>query len=223
MADRLCAGRSLLSTINTQVSALNAQFIKYSRADSRSRTILVRSYRWIGFFAVGLLFASLPPQIAARKHPRNKAPHKEQQSSAQVEAAARLQIFLDRSNFSPGKIDGRYNEFTWKALGLYRQSRGEQPQTPPPDAKGNIAPDTNGLDLSSVEPVFINYSVTQADLQNVGKLPGSPKEQAKLKALLYRSPADAIARKIPLRRSFLGAAQPRKDQVDQAWRSIAGP
>ena len=168
------------------------------------------TYRWVGFFAIGLLFASLPPQVGARKHPRNKAPHKEQQSSAGIEAAAHLQIFLDRSNFSPGKIDGRYNEFTGKALDLYRQSRGEQPQSPPPDAKKNIAPDTNGLDLSSVEPVFITYSVTQADLQNVGNLPGSPKEQAKLKALLYRNPADAIAEKFHCDVHFLEQLNPGK-------------
>ncbi len=144
--------------------------------------------RCVRFFALGLLFVSLGPQIAARKHSKKKPPHKEQQSSAQIEAAARLQIFLDRSNFSPGKIDGRYNEFTWKVLALYRQSRGEQPQPPPPNAKSNVAPDLNGLDLGNVEPVFITYTVTQADLQNVGKLPASPKEQAKLKALLYSIP-----------------------------------
>src|SRR6266496_2970104 len=177
-------GRSLCSTINTELSAISAHFAPYSRAYSRPRTIFVSTYRWVCFFALGLLFANLAPQIEARKHSTKKAAHKEQKASAQIEAAARLQIFLDRSNFSPGKIDGHYNEFTWKALALYRQSRGEQPQPPRPDAKSNVAPDLNGLDLSSIEPVFTSYSVTQADLQNVGKLPDSPKEQAKLKALL---------------------------------------
>jgi lipoprotein-anchoring transpeptidase ErfK/SrfK len=168
------------------------------------------TYRWVSLLAMGLLFASLPPQVEGRKHPRNKTPHKEQQSLAQIEAAACLQIFLDRSNFSPGKIDGRYNEFTWKALALYRQSRGEQPQVPPPHPKGNVAPDTNGLDLSSVDPIFITYHVTQADLQNVGKLPGSPKEQAKSKALLYRNPADAIAEKFHCDVHFLEQLNPGK-------------
>jgi lipoprotein-anchoring transpeptidase ErfK/SrfK len=188
-------GQSLLSTINTQLFALSARFTKYSRANSRPRTIFVSTYRWVRFFVLGLLFASLPPQVEGRKHPQKKAAHKKQQSSAQIEAAARLQIFLDRSNFSPGKIDGRYNELTWKALALYRQSRGEQPQLRPPDTKGNVAPDINGLDLASVDPAFITYAVTPADLQNVGKLPASPKEQSTLKALLYRNPADAIAEK----------------------------
>src|SRR5439155_13873037 len=168
-------------------------------------------------------FVSLAPRIEARKHSAKKTAPKERQSSAQIEAAAHLQIFLDRSNFSPGKIDGHYNEFTWKALALYRQSRGEQPQTSPPDAKSKVAPDINGLNLGSVEPVFITYSVTQADLQNVGKLPASPKEQAKLKALLYRDPADAIAEKFHCDVHFLEQLDPGKTKSIKAGDQLRVP
>ena len=154
---------------------------------------------------------SLAPQTEARKHSKKKTPQNEKQSPAQIEAATRLQIFLDRSNFSPGKLDGHYNEFTLKALALYRQSRGEQPQAPPENAKANAAPDVNGLDLDRVQqPVFITYAVTPADLQNVGKLPASVKEQAKLKALLYRDPADAIAEKFHCDIHFLEQLNPGK-------------
>ena len=181
------------------------------------------TYRWARFFALGLLFVSLAPRIEARKHSAEKTAPKERQSSAQIEVAAHLQIFLDRSNFSPGKIDGRYNEVTWKALALYRQSRGEQPQTPPPDAKSKVAPDINGLDLGSVEPVFITYSVTQADLQNVGRLPAAPKEQAKLKALLYRDPADAIAEKFHCDVHFLEQLNPGKTKSIEAGDQLRVP
>jgi len=181
------------------------------------------TYRWMRFFAFGLLFVSLAPRIEARKHSAKKTAGNERQSSAQIEAAAHLQIFLDRSNFSPGKIDGRYNELTWKALALYRQSRGEQPQTPPPDAKSKVAPDINGLNLGSVEPVFITYSVTQADLQNVGQLPASPKEQAKLKALLYRDPADAIAEKFHCDVHFLEQLNPGKTKSIKAGDQLRVP
>src|SRR6266516_3756067 len=168
------------------------------------------NYRYVAFLVLGLLFMSLAPQIEARKHSKKKAPHIEKQSPAQIEAATRLQIFLDRSNFSPGKLDGHYNEFARKALALYRQSRGEQPQPPPQDAKADAAPDVNGLDLDNVQPVFITYAVTPADLQNVGKLPASVKEQAKLKALLYRDPADAIAEKFHCDIHFLEQLNPGK-------------
>jgi len=170
----------------------------------------MRNYRSVAFFVLGLLFMSLAPQIEARKHSKKNAPHNEKQSAAQSEAATRLQIFLDRSNFSPGKLDGRYNEFTRKALALYRQSRGEQPPPQPQHAKADAAPDVNGLDLAGVEPVFITYTVTPADLQNIGKLPASVKEQAKLKSLLYHDPADAIAEKFHCDIHFLERLNPGK-------------
>ncbi|MBO0695401.1 MAG: hypothetical protein J2P56_04790, partial [Verrucomicrobia bacterium] len=143
---------------------------------------------------VALLISGTVLPVAARK----KASHRARgPNKTDIEAAVRLQIFLDRANFSPGKIDGRYNDLTWKALGLYRQSRGEQVQMPPPQSsqqpKG--APDVTGLDLQSVDPVFIPYTVTDADVQAVGPLPTGVAQQAKLKFLPYRSVADAVAEK----------------------------
>jgi len=92
-----------------------------------------------------------------------------------------------------------------KALALYRESRGGQPQAPPsqPQAKRNLAPDVNGLDLGSVEPVFVPYTVTEADLQRAGRLPGNVATKAKLKFLPYRDPADAIAEKFHCEIHFL--------------------
>ena len=140
-----------------------------------------------------LITSSIPQASAKRKAARASKPTK-----ADIEAATRLQVFLDRANFGPGKIDGRYNDLTRKALALYRESRGEQPQTsPPPQSKrkSNAAPDVAGLDLASVDPVFIPYTVTDADLHNIGPLPKEPAQEAKLKFLPYRDAADAIAEK----------------------------
>src|SRR5437899_6425888 len=47
-----------------------------------------------------------------------------EQDKAAVKEAVRLQVFLDRANFGPGKIDGHYGDFTRKALALYRQAQG---------------------------------------------------------------------------------------------------
>jgi lipoprotein-anchoring transpeptidase ErfK/SrfK len=143
---------------------------------------------------VALLILSGVVPAAAKKKPTQKTNHP---NKAQTEAATRLQVFLDRASFSPGKIDGRYNDVTLKALALYRESRGEQPQAPPSKskAKPNLPPDVNGLDLGSVEPVFVPYTVTEADMQNIGQLPGDVAAKAKLKFLPYRDPADAIAEK----------------------------
>src|SRR6266581_7346871 len=131
---------------------------------------------------------------AAKKSRAHPKPSKEQRRDpAQIEAATRLQVFLDRANFSPGALNGHYGEFTIKALALYRQSRGEQP--PPPRAKPDTAPDISGLDLASFGPAFILYTETDADLQNIGPVPGAIAAQAKLKFLPYRDAAEALAEK----------------------------
>jgi lipoprotein-anchoring transpeptidase ErfK/SrfK len=170
---------------------------------------------------VGLLILSVLPAAAKKKRTPKAVP----QSKAQIEAATRLQVFLDRANFSPGRIDGRYNDLTWKAVALYRESRGEQPQAPPSQAraKRNLAPDVNGLDLGSVEPVFIPYTVTEADLQNVGQLPGNVAAKAKLKFLPYRDPADAIAEKFHCDTHFLEQLNPGKLKDIKAGNQLTVP
>jgi lipoprotein-anchoring transpeptidase ErfK/SrfK len=161
------------------------------------------------FAVVGLLILTGTLPAAAKKKP---TPKTHRLTKAQIEAATRLQVFLDRANFGPGRIDGRYNDLTWKAVALYRESQGNQLQAPPaqPQAKRNLAPDVNGLDLGSVEPVFVPYTVTEADLQSVGRLPGNVAAKAKLKFLPYRDPADAIAEKFHCDIHFLEQLNPGK-------------
>lgn len=173
------------------------------------------------FGLVLVLISSSVFPAAARKKPHHApAPRK-----AEIEAATRLQIFLDRANFSPGKIDGRYNELTQKALALYRESRGEQTQTVPPrpNAKSNAAPDINGLDLASVEPVFIPYTVNEADLQNIGPLPKDVAQEAKLKFLPYRDAADALAEKFHCDIHFLEQLNPGKLKAIKAGDQLMVP
>ncbi len=71
-----------------------------------SRTFLLIS------FALGLVTVSSFAQPAGKSITQD------------IEAATRLQVFLDRANFGPGKIDGRYGGFTQKALMLYREAKG---------------------------------------------------------------------------------------------------
>jgi lipoprotein-anchoring transpeptidase ErfK/SrfK len=167
-----------------------------------------------------LISSSLLPASAKRKATRAPTPRK-----ADIEAATRLQVFLDHANFGPGKIDGRYNDLTRKALALYRESRVEQPQTPPPqpNAKSNVAPDVTGLDLASVNPVFILYTVTEADFQSVGPSPKEPAQQAKLKFLPYHDAADAIAEKFHSDIHFLEQLNPGKLKTIKAGDQLMVP
>ena len=192
-----------------------------------------------------IALASVPVSVLAQDEATKaaaKAPETATATSApgitpEREAATRLQVFLDRANFGPGKIDGRYGGFTEKALTLYRQSRQaggssegappagasapkaapEAPNDSPPssasnqdtsateapaadrntrkskgpidsdetndskdskdsdskakDSKDVPFPDLSDLDLSTVDPVFIEYKVTEADVKTVGDVP----------------------------------------------------
>ena len=141
----------------------------------------------LSFALVSALLATTTLPAAARKKSgaHSKPAEEQKRKPARIEAATRLQVFLDRANFSPGALDGHYGEFTLKALAFYRQSRGEQSPSAP--AKPDTTPDINGLDLASVGPAFIPYTVTDADLKNIGPLPSAVPAQAKLKFLPYRN------------------------------------
>jgi lipoprotein-anchoring transpeptidase ErfK/SrfK len=187
----------------------------------------------IGLVA-GLISAMASPAVAKRhgKSHRAASPSPHKPSEAEIEAATRLQVFLDRANFSPGRIDGHYNDSTLKALTLYRQSRGEpiseggnqraegreekgqtQQRAPP---KPDPSPDLSGIDLASVDPVFIQYTVTDADMKNIGPVPRGETEavaaaKAKLAALPYRDVGQEIAEKFHCEEKFLGELNPGKN------------
>jgi lipoprotein-anchoring transpeptidase ErfK/SrfK len=175
----------------------------------------------IRFAVVGLLILTGLLPAAARKRTQTK----NHPDKTQLEAATRLQVFLDRANFGPGKIDGHDGDFTLKALALYRESQGEQPQAPQsqPKAKQKQAPDVNGLDLASVDPVYIPYTVTETDLQSIGHLPNQVAEEAKLKFLPYRDAADAIAEKFHCDVHFLEQLNPGKLKTLKAGDQVQVP
>lgn len=130
------------------------------------------------------------------------------------EAAVRLQIFLDRAQFAPGKIDGRYGDFTLRALDLYREANAlAAPSSGNAlvDSKENksvATPVVTDLDLSSVGPLYIDYTVSEADLVSVGKLPDAVEAQSKLKSMPYRSVGEAIAEKFHTDLKFLEQLNP---------------
>src|SRR3954462_12734827 len=98
------------------------------------------------------------------------------------ETATRLQIFLDNTDFSPGKIDGRMGEFFRKALISYKHAFK--------------LPKTGAVDswLRDQVPVtYINYTIKEEDLKFVGTIPTEHAEQAKMKYLPYTSLLEFVA------------------------------
>ncbi|SKA88322.1 Lipoprotein-anchoring transpeptidase ErfK/SrfK [Prosthecobacter debontii] len=140
-------------------------------------------------------------------------------ATSEIEATTRLQIFLDRANFGPGKIDGRYGGFTEKALTLYRQSQGlpvlkaEDSDSASSKTTENARlplPDLTDMNLTKISPVFIDYHVTEADLKTVGEVPSTIPEIAKLDWIPYASLSEALAEKFHSDLDFLRELNPDK-------------
>lgn len=158
------------------------------------------------------LAALLSVSIAAEK--------KEHPDKAKLEEMTRLQVFLDRANFGPGKIDGRGGEFTSKALELYRTAQGASGETTKPGDESSTSKrkekkgdkqqiDTSGLDLQSVGDPFTTYTVTKEDVENVGEVPKEPAAKAKLKYLPYQTAAEGIAEKFHADIDFIKELNPQ--------------
>lgn len=158
-----------------------------------------------------LLLASLSFCATAQEEKKTEDPA----ASEANEAVTRLQVFLDRAEFAPGKIDGHLGQFTLEALALYREAKGgtATPVTPDPKVKvekSDALPELTDLDLTSTDPLFLSYEVSEDDLKQVGELPSEIPEQAKLKALPYRSAAEAISEKFHMDEGYLDELNPGK-------------
>jgi len=107
----------------------------------------------------------------------------------------RVQIFLDRAGFRPGKIDGLGGEFTQKAADRYCDSLGVP--------RGTI------LDVSSVAAPYRDYVISEEDAKWVGPFASQPAQQAKLKSLKYATLWEAIAERFHCDQKFLVELNPQ--------------
>ncbi|PYI59047.1 MAG: murein L,D-transpeptidase [Verrucomicrobia bacterium] len=116
------------------------------------------------------------------------------------ETATRLQIFLDNSDFGPGKIDGKMGEFFRKALISYKHA--------------HAMPKTGAVDqwmLDQVPNTYTSYTIRDEDLKHIGDVPGSHAEQAKLKWLPYTSLLEFVAERFHSAEAYIQKLNPGKN------------
>src|SRR5256885_11077226 len=116
------------------------------------------------------------------------------------ETATRLQIFLDNSDFGPGKIDGKMGEFFRKALVSFKHARA--------------LPVTGVVDqwmLDQVPVAFTEYTIKGDDLAYVGNLPSDHPSQAKLKFLPYTSLLEFVAERYHSAEAYIQKLNPGMD------------
>jgi lipoprotein-anchoring transpeptidase ErfK/SrfK len=108
------------------------------------------------------------------------------------ETSVKLQIFLDNSDFGPGKIDGRMGEFFRKALVHYKRAHSMA--------------ETGAVDswlLDQVPETWTTFTIPPEAENFVGATSNKPSEQAKLKRLNYGSLLELVAERYHSAEDFL--------------------
>jgi lipoprotein-anchoring transpeptidase ErfK/SrfK len=120
-------------------------------------------------------------------------------------AVLRAQILLDRANFGPGEIDSVYGSTTRMAIIGYQASHGLE-------ANGIIDANTWASLNGDKLPTLVTYTITAEDVAGPFiPIPHDIMEQAKLPALGYASPAEALGEKFHASPSLLQQLNPGKD------------
>jgi lipoprotein-anchoring transpeptidase ErfK/SrfK len=122
-----------------------------------------------------------------------------------VDDATRLQIFLDREGFGPGKLDGKSGEFTRKAVARYARAHGKTLPAPGPELLKALPA------ARDVDPVYIDYTFTADDAALIGAIPDDRAAQGKLKSLPYTSPLELVAERFHSERDFLRRLNPGRN------------
>lgn len=150
-------------------------------------------------------------------------------SGARSEEVLAVQVLLDRSRHSPGVIDGVMGGNTKRAIAAFEAANGLE-------ADGRIDPELLGK-LKEAHPGVIleRYTITQEDAGGPFlAIPDGMTEMAKLDRLAFENPAEALAEKFHMSRSFLEALNPGVDfgnagteitvvakREPQEWESVA--
>jgi len=121
-----------------------------------------------------------------------------------------VQVFLDDAGFKPGVIDGKWGEFTAKALARYLRAQGKQAPAFGENAPAQIPE----LPLDANRPALTKYEITEADAKAVGPTEKEPAQAAKLKKLAYGSVAELVSEKFHAKVDLLKQLNPKA-----AWKA----
>ena len=120
-------------------------------------------------------------------------------------AVLRVQILLDRARFFPGEIDANFGSNTRIAISGFQKHNGLP-------ASGAMDEPTWAALNSDPEPVLVTYMVTEVDVAGPFiQIPPDMMDKAKLAAMGYRDPVEALGEKFHSSPALLAELNPGKD------------
>lgn len=122
-------------------------------------------------------------------------------SEDQSEMITRVQIYLDRKQFGPGKIDGALGEFTRLAVAGYNRRYMKKPE---PNNWYQVLRDAQ----LGIKFCYVEYTIKKEDLAWVGSVPEKPEDQVGVKYMYYRSLAEFVAERYHTDWNFLHKLNP---------------
>ncbi|MCK1745389.1 murein L,D-transpeptidase [Bradyrhizobium sp. 139] len=166
--------------------------------------------------SLGLICPALAGNLDAAAVNDAARPAKQPATDKLDASIVKLQILLDRAQFSPGEIDGKHGENAQKALKAYAEQNGIS-------SDKVIAPELwDKLAAASEGPIIVDYTITDADVKGpfLKELPARLDDMKSLKALSYTSAREGLAEKFHMSEDLLKALNPGK-AFDRAGETIA--
>ena len=117
----------------------------------------------------------------------------------------KAEVLLDRAGFSPGVIDGKDGQNLKQAVAAYAKAKGASSTTLDKAVWDSLAADS--------APVAQSYVITDKDAAGpfIGDPPKDYEEMAKLPAMSYSTPLQALAEKFHMDQGLLKALNPGAD------------
>ncbi|WP_409363486.1 L,D-transpeptidase family protein [Bradyrhizobium liaoningense] len=141
----------------------------------------------------------MKPDAINSAQPSSKALSNEKASPLGI----RLQVLLDRANFSPGEIDGKFGENAKKALRAYAEAQ----QLPSGDT---VTDEVWKRLVADDRSVLADYAITDKDVSGpfLKKLPSRMEDMKDIPKLGFTSAREALAEKFHMSEQLLSVLNP---------------